>query len=115
MRKVSSEGTATTSTSKMSSSGSVLLRVVASSVAIARKSGATIRNILKAGDLKVVDKVKRICLTHFLSCFWRSCLRSRPKGLTDYLRFLHVAGNPHLLKLLLHAFRIKTNKSDINN
>eukprot|EP00794_Sanderia_malayensis_P020127 gene20127-22099_t len=40
----------------ISSSSSVLLRIVASSVAIARKSGSAIRGILQTGDLKVVDK-----------------------------------------------------------
>lgn len=40
----------------VTSNTSALLRVVASSVAIARKSGTVIRNILKGGDLGVVNK-----------------------------------------------------------
>ena len=44
----------------VTSNTSALLRVVASSVAIARKSGTVIRNILKGGDLGVVNKVKTV-------------------------------------------------------
>ena len=36
----------------------MLLKVVASSVAIARRSGAVIRGILKGGDLGIIDKVR---------------------------------------------------------
>ena len=35
-----------------------LLKVVASSVAIARKAGSVIRGIMKGGDLGIVDKVQ---------------------------------------------------------
>ena len=41
----------------MAGNGAVLLKVVASSVAIARRAGVIIRSILKSGDLAVVDKV----------------------------------------------------------
>ena len=41
----------------VSSNASLLLKVVASSVAIARKSGAVIRGILRGGDLGIIDKV----------------------------------------------------------
>ena len=44
-----------------------LLRVVASSVAIARRSGTIIRGILKGGDLGIVDKVTTMLLATFQS------------------------------------------------
>ena len=44
----------------VNSNSSMLLKVVASSVAIARRSGMVIREIMKGGNLGIIDKVKNL-------------------------------------------------------
>lgn len=49
----------------LNSNSSTLMKVVASSVAIARRSGVIIRGIMKGGDLGIIDKVA--CVKNLLA------------------------------------------------
>ena len=54
----------------MSLQDNLLLRLIASSVKIADRAGVIVRDVMSAGNLKIVDKVRRICFR--FECFYIS-------------------------------------------